>query len=74
MPTTRPDEPPLTPVEAKRVQEVVGTRLFHSRGTDSTKLTALNEIGTQQASPTHETTQHVNRILDYAATNNNATI
>ena len=72
--TIRPEEPLLASTEGKRVHPMVVTLLYLFRGTEFTMLTALNKIGTQQASPTHKTTQHVNRIIDYTATNKSVTI
>ena len=74
MPTTRPTATPLNAAETRRIQEIVGTLLFYARGTDPTMLVALNEIGTQQATPTQHTKQHTNRLLDYAASHKDATI
>lgn len=56
----------------KRVQEIKGTLLFYARAIDSTLLPTLNEISTTQASPTMETLQKCNRLLNYVACNPNA--
>mmetsp|Transcript_16468 Transcript_16468/g.23423 ORF Transcript_16468/g.23423 Transcript_16468/m.23423 type:complete len:160 (-) Transcript_16468:159-638(-) len=52
--------PLLTKKDITYVQSVVGSLLYYTRALDGTLLTALNEIGTQQAKPTLET------MLSYA--------
>ena len=52
----------------KRVQTVVGCVLYYTRGIDNTMLTALNEIGTEQAKATTTTNDKTNHLLDYCCT------
>ena len=56
------------------IQEIVGVFLFYARAVDNTMLLALNDIGSEQ---THGTTATMNaciKLLNYAASNPNATI
>jgi hypothetical protein len=59
---------PLDKKDTKRVQSIVGTFLYYARAIDSTYLTALNEIASQQSKPTQQTLMKCHRLLDYAAT------
>lgn len=63
----------LNPAEVTRVQQVVGTFLFHGRAVDPTSLVTLSTIASQQTCATVKTMDAVNKFLDYMATNNNAT-
>ena len=63
--------PKLHPKEIKYIQVVVGTFLYYARALDNTMLTALNDIGSQQALPTEKVKQKVQQLLDYANTYNN---
>jgi hypothetical protein len=58
--------PPLSKEDKKYVQEVVGTFLYYAQCIDSTMLTALGFIATQQANPTKNTMNKVKQFLDYA--------
>jgi hypothetical protein len=66
--------PPLSKEEKKYVQEVVGTFLYYAQCVDSTMLTALGSIATQQANPTENTIIKVKQFLDYALTHPNAIV
>ncbi len=66
--------PPLDKSSKKFVQEVVGTFLYYARCVDSTMLTALCSIATQQANPTKNTMLKVKQFLDYAATHPDALV
>jgi hypothetical protein len=66
--------PPLSKEDKKYVQEVVGTFLYYARCLDSTNLTALGSIATQQANPTKNTMIKVKQFLDYASTRPNAIV
>jgi hypothetical protein len=69
------DETPLLDAKEKtRIQAIVGSFLYYARAVDPTMLPALNEIGTQQASPTEATRNKANMLLDYACTYPNAKI
>ena len=58
----------------KRVQQIVGGLLYYARAVDNTILTALNAIATQQANATEATEEKIKQLLDYMATNRNATV
>ena len=63
--------PLLQPKEIVYVQRVVGTFLFYARALDNTMLTALNDIGTQQALPTQKVREKLQQLMDYANTYKN---
>jgi hypothetical protein len=66
---------PLSDKDGKQyIQEVIGTFLYYVRCVDSTMLTALGSLATQQANPTSNTKKLVRQFLDYAATHPNAII
>ena len=65
---------PLSKEETKYVQAVVGTLLYYARAVDSTILTSLSSIATEQAKPTKETMKKVKQLLDYCATQEDAVI
>jgi hypothetical protein len=66
--------PPLSKEDKKYVQEVVGTFLYYAQCVDSTMLTALGSIATQQANPTKNTMVKVKQFLDYASTHPNSIV
>ena len=66
--------PLLDKLGIKRVQQVSGLFLYYSRGCDPTIVVALNEISNNQASPTEQTKQACDMLLDYLATHPDATI
>ena len=49
-------------------QEVTGTFLYYARSVNTTILTVLISIATQQANPTDNTIQKVKQFLDYDTT------
>jgi hypothetical protein len=58
-----------------RLQETIGTLLYHARTVDSTLLVALGTLASAQAQGTEEaTTEAVTRLLDYYATHPDAVI
>jgi hypothetical protein len=60
------DESPLLNKEdTKHVQAVVVTILYYSRAVDSTILTALSSLATDQAKPTQKAMEKENQLLDY---------
>ena len=63
--------PLLLPKDIKYIQVVVGTFLYYARALDNTMLTALNDIGSQQALPTEKVKGKVQQLLDYANTYQN---
>ena len=56
------------------VQAITGTLLYYARAVDSTILTALNAIATQQANPMQSTLEEVKQVLDYCASQEEAVI
>jgi hypothetical protein len=45
----------------------MGTLLYYARAVDSTMLTALSSLATEQAKPTQKTMEKVKQLLDYCA-------
>jgi hypothetical protein len=66
--------PPLSKEGKKYVEDVVGTFLYYARCVNSTMLTALGSIATQQANPNKNTMIKVKQFLDYAFTHPNAIV
>ena len=66
--------PPITAAKNKLVQELLGVFLYYGRAIDSTILTALGSITTQQVAPTENTMRKIHQFLDYAATHPDAII
>jgi hypothetical protein len=56
------------------VQAVTSTLLYYARAVDSTILTALNTIATQQAALTESTLEEVKQVLDYCASQEEAIV
>ena len=54
------------------MQQVTGIFLFYARGVDSTMLTALSAIASEQATPTENTMKKCKKFLDYAASQEEA--
>jgi hypothetical protein len=65
---------PLNKAETRRIQEVVGVLLYYARAVDSTLLTALGSIATQQANGTQDTIRAITQVLNYCATHPDATV
>ena len=57
-----------------RIQQVIDGLLYYARAVDLTILTALSAIASQQASPTEQTEDHVNQLMDYIATHPDAVV
>jgi hypothetical protein len=73
--TPDPDNSPaLDAKDTKRVQEVLGTLLYYARAVDSTMLTAIGTIASQQASGTEATMKAVTHLLNYCATHPDAVV
>ena len=53
---------PLTAAKTKLVQELLGVFLYYDRATESTMLTALDTIATQQYAPTENTIRKVQQF------------
>ena len=56
------------------IQQVCGKFLFYGRAVDSTVLTPISAIASQQAQPTEETMTQVTQLLDYLATQEEAVL
>ena len=70
-----PDTSPcLNAADTKRVQEILGTLLYYARAVDSTMLTAIGTLASQQAKATQDTMIGLTQLLNYCATHPNATI
>ena len=65
--TTDDDSPPLTPAEAKRIQELVGSLLFYARGVDVTILPTVNLLASLQSTPTQHVADIADRLLQYCS-------
>eukprot|EP00804_Cyclotella_cryptica_P020493 CCRYP_019412-RA/>CCRYP_019412-RA protein AED:0.05 eAED:-0.04 QI:0/0/0/1/0/0.5/2/0/1372 len=68
------DSKPLDADGVKRVQQVVGSLLFYARAVDNTILPALSTIASSQAAATELTLAQCTQLLDYCASNPDATI
>ncbi len=69
------DESPLANKEdTKHVQAVMGTLLYYARAVDSTILTALSSLTTEQAKPTQKMMEKVKQLLEYCTSQEKAII
>jgi hypothetical protein len=68
------ESPLLSKEEMKYVQSVTGTLLYYARAVDTTILTALSSIATEQAKLMQETMKKVRQLLDECATQEEAII
>ena len=68
------DSLPLDKEDTKYIQAVAGTLLYYGRAVDSTILTALSAVATEQAKPTQKTMEVIKQMLDYCATQEDAII
>jgi hypothetical protein len=66
--------PPLSKEDIKHVQRVIGSILYYARAVDLTVLMALSTIASEQAKGTESTMAKTKQLLDYLATNPDATI
>ena len=67
--TTRADEK-----KRKLVQLVTGSILYYTKGVDMTILAGLSTLATEQEKETGQTVTNIEQLLDYLATNLDATI
>ena len=72
--TPHNDSNPLDQDEINRVQQVVGTFLYYARAIDSTAMVAINSISGEQAKATENTAKKVTHLLNYFATQPDATL
>lgn len=68
------DSPKLDPNGIKLIQSIVGAVLYYGRMIDSTVLVACNDIASQQSSATERTLRLSSWLLDYLASNPNASV
>jgi hypothetical protein len=66
--------PAINITDTKHLQKVLGTLLYYARAVDSTMLTAIGELATQQSTGTKHTMEALTQLLNYAATNPEATV
>ena len=64
----------LDATDKTRILEVLGTLLFYARAIDSTLLTAIGELATEQSEGTQATMQKLSQLLNYCATHPDATV
>ena len=70
-----PDNSPrVSEKEIKAIQVIVGSLLYYAIAIDNTILPVLGDIASEQIKATTKTQEKVNHLLDYMATNPNATI
>ena len=58
--------------EIRHIQRIVGSFLYYARAIDNTIHPALNSLGTQQATPTEQTRNDANMLMDYLHTHPDA--
>jgi len=68
------DSVPPDKLGKKFIQEVTGVFLFLARAVDSTILTPLSALASEQAAPTETTMQNCLQFLDYAASQDKAIV
>ena len=66
--------PPVGDKAKLRLQKAIGTILYYARAIDTTLLPGLSTLASDQAKPTEKTMANLNHLLDYLATNPDATI
>jgi hypothetical protein len=71
---TKDETPPLMDQQCLTIQKVTGSALYYARAVDPTVLMPLNDIATEQTKATKNTQAATNQLLDYLATNPDATI
>lgn len=73
---TVPDNAPpiLDAADKTRILEVLGTLLFYARAIDSTLLTAIGELATEQSQATKSTMAKLTQLLNYCAAHPDATV
>ncbi len=66
------DTLPASKEDQKLIRQVIGILLYYARAVDSTLLVALSSLASAQAAPTQHTTTLVRWLLDYVASNPDA--
>ncbi len=57
------NSPPLPTDRIKRLQQIIGVLLYYTRCIDSSMLTAVNKLGSQQATPTLDVEAAAEKLL-----------
>ena len=73
-PTPIDNTPALNAQDTKYVQQVIGALLYYARAIDCTMLVTLSKLSHMQSKPTQLTLRLIHHLLDYCATNPDATI
>ena len=74
-PATPLSTAPFLDKKGKRfIQQVCGKFLFFGRAVDSTLLYPIIAIASQSATPTEDTMQHTQHLLDYISTQEEAVL
>jgi hypothetical protein len=68
------ESPALNAADKTRILEVLGTLLFYARAIDSTMLTAIGELATEQSQATKSTMTKLAQLLNYCASHPDATV
>ena len=68
------DEPTLDSVDINLIQKIVGTFLYYGIAVDNTILVILSTIASEQSAATSNTEKKTTQLLNYLATNPDATI
>jgi hypothetical protein len=71
--STTPATPQHTQ-QQKRLQQIIGVLLYYARSVDSTVLTRIRKLSTQQKDPTGVTLMAAERTLQYLATQPEASV
>ena len=66
--------PALDAADKTRILEVLGTLLFYARAIDSTMLTAIGELATEQFQATKTTMEKLSQLLNYCAAHPDTTV
>jgi hypothetical protein len=66
--------PKLSPKEIKEIQRIIGSILYYACTVDITVLMALSSIAIEQTKGTTSTMEKAKQLLDYLATNPDATV
>ena len=64
----------LPPAAVKCIQQIIGTLLYYTRAVNSTMLVVLSAIALEQSKATEQTNAAADHLLDYCATNPDATM
>jgi hypothetical protein len=72
-PVKHDHQPILPPDQIKRIQQIIGTILYHARAVDITTLVALSSIAAKQIIATESTKTKIVQLLDYLYTHKDTT-